>query len=624
MESSRTEITEYADSEAAAHPPASDAVAALLPDGRPEPRLWRRAWHDVVAERKARVTTAGLGWLLTSLASARIPSLHILEVGAEHVRLSNVAYGADGPGPQVRHLAGTGPAESPSPAGRLARLFLLAGGTTALAAGAPTGGAPFRPADAGGPGSQDGAGPGNADASTDPTAALGRRLDLLLRQAGPRTGPLLLVVRAAGWPLVERAADTLRSGDAPVVRLRLPARWPAAPDDLLSGLPLRHPVWLAGAHVDGSCGTVALMRTVLFPAGSRPAGPTGTRTAPGADVRVPVTAPPGGNPAGQPLAAVVSARRDEPASHWRTLRTDRLELAPRARATLRYRLVGPGRVELHYDGPHTSDASDWASLALQTPRRLSRPRPVDLVLAVEIAGPQADGGVAVEERLQEAAAVVAAVRDAVGEEDSLRVGLIGYRDHAPLDRPHHSDPLVHRVALSPPRAAEQVLGGWHRSVLRHDFATGLEHVPQELSAWRDAWRPDSHRVLLTVGSRPPHPRSRPPQVLRRGAAVRICPDRLEWEAALRSVRHDDGVTCLAVIDEPTWMDRLAGEPHLARWADRAWDLFGAEGRFAAGHDPRSIASAVTAPALGRPEDGTPIRLVACDGAGGDWLPAAAG
>ncbi|MFJ8988916.1 hypothetical protein ACIRQH_00815 [Streptomyces sp. NPDC102279] len=432
----------------------------------------------------------------------------------------------------------------------------------------------------------------------------------------------MLLVRAAGWPLVEQAAESLRADDEPVLRLRLPVHWPETPDDLFARLPLRHSVWLAGAHVDGVSGTVGLVRRVLFPAGSRLSDPTDT--AGGPVVRVSVAAPPGGAAVGQSVAAVVSAGREEPPSHWRPLRADRLELPPGARAVLRYRLIGPDRVDLRYDGRHEAETTPWAALAFHTPRRLSRPRPVDLVLAVEIAGPQADGGVAVDERLQEAAAVVAAVRVAVGDENTLRVGLIGYRDHAPLDRPHHSDPVVHRMALSNPRAAEQALGGWHRNPLRHDFATGLEHVPHELSSWRDAWRPDSHRVLLVIGSRPPHPQSRPPQVLRRGAAVRICPDRLEWEVALRSVRHYDGVSCVAVVDEPTWMDRLAGEPHLAQWADRAWDLFGAEGRFAAGHDPRSIASVVAAPALGLPEDGTPIRLVVSDGAGADWLPAAVG
>ncbi|MFD7796654.1 hypothetical protein [Streptomyces sp. NPDC059759] len=466
------------------------------------------------------------------------------------------------------------------------------------------------------------ANPGPGAESADVVASMGSRLCAFARRSPPSAGPLVLVVRAAGWPLVEQAAEVLRADEESVLRVRLPVHWPETPNDLFAGLPLRHPLWLAGAQVDGASGTVGLARRMLFPAGSRPSDPTDSDGGP--EARVSVAAPPGGATVGRSAAAVVSAGPEDPPSHWKSLRADRLELPPGARAVLRYRLTGPDRVELRYDGRHEPETSPWAALALHTPRRLSRPRPVDLVLAVEIAGPQADGGVAVEERLQEAAAVVAAVRDAVGDEDTLRIGLIGYRDHAPLDRPHHSDPLVHRVALSDPQAAEQVLGGWHRSALRHDFATGLEHVPHELSYWRDAWRPDSHRVLLVVGSRPPHPRNRPPRVLRRGAAVRICPDRLEWEAALRSVRHYDGVACVAVVDEPTWMDRLAGEPHLAQWADRAWDLFGAEGRFAAGHDPRSIASAVAAPALGLPEDGTPIRLVVSDGVGGDWLPAAAG
>ncbi|MGW7262359.1 hypothetical protein [Streptomyces sp. NPDC054842] len=545
----------------------------------------------------------------------------ILEVGCERLRLSRVSYDSAGAGPEMRQLTESTWSELTAtdkelPAERLRRLFLLAGGTASDddgRAGAGRGAHASRR-------NSGGTATGTDGEPVEIAARLGRHLHALARRSTPRTGPLLLVVRAVGWPSVERAAESFRDDDGPVLRLRLPARWPQTPGDLLAALPLRRSIWLAGARVDGVSGTVGLVRRVLFPAGSRPSDSTGAAPL----VPVPVAAPPGGAGAGHSVAAVVSAGREEPAVLWRPVRMDRLELPPGARVALGYRLAGPDRVEFDYSGPHEPETSPWPALALCTPRRLSRPRPVDLVLAVETAGPRADGAVAVEERLQEAAAVVAAVRDAVGDESALRVGLIGYRDHAPLDRRHHSDPLVHRVGLSPARTAEDVLAEWRGSALRHDFATGLEHVPHELAHWRDAWRPDSHRVLLVVGSRPPHPHSRPPQVLRRGAAVRICPDRLEWESALESLRHYDAVTCFAVVDEPAWMDRLAGEPHLARWAGRAWDLFGAEGRFPAGHDPRLIASAVAAPALCLPEDGSPIRLVVSDGASGDWRPATAG
>ncbi|MFE7778199.1 hypothetical protein ACFU5O_30745 [Streptomyces sp. NPDC057445] len=561
-------------------------------DPAPGPQAWSRAWHEVLAGESARTTRAGLGWVLTSLAGGRLPALDLLEIGCERLRLSRVTYDGAVAGPDAQPLADAAwcdlaPAASALPAERLPRLFLLAGGAGSVPA--------------------------------DVAAPLRRALRSFVRETPHHFGPLVVVVRAAGWRPVERAAETLQEEVAPLLRLRLPAHWPRTPDDLTTGLPLRRTVWLTGARVDGASGTVGLVRRALFPAGSRTGDPHDTCPA----VQVPVTAPPDGATTGESVAAVVSAGRDEPPSRWRPVRLDRLELPPGSRATLRYRLRGPGRVELRYDGHHEPETSPWTSLAHGTPRRLSRPRPVDLVLALEIAGPQAGGGTAVEERLQEAAAVVTAVREAVGSGDTLRVGLIGYRDHAPLDRPYDSDPIVHRVGMSTAQVAEQALSGWHHSTLRHDFATGLEHVPHELTGWRHLWRPDSHRVLLVVGSRPPHPRSRPPQVLRRSAPVRICPDRLEWEAALEAVRHHDGVACVAVVDEPAWMDHLEGEPHLARWADRAWDLFGAEGRFTAGHDPRRIAAAVAAPALCLPEDGVPIRLVVPDG-DGEWLHAAAG
>ncbi|MDF3301353.1 vWA domain-containing protein [Streptomyces tropicalis] len=412
----------------------------------------------------------------------------------------------------------------------------------------------------------------------------------------------------------------MRRDTGALLGLRLSAHWPGSPDDLTASAPLRSTVWLAAAHVDGASGTVGLVRRPLFPAGSRPDG----RGSAGPVAGVPVTAPPRGATTGESVAAVVCGGPGEPPSRWRPLRLDRIALPPGRRATLSYTLRGRGRVDLHHDGPHEPEPSSWTALASQAPRQLSRPRPVDLVVAVEVAGPQADGGTAVEERLQEAAAVVTAVRDAVGGEDTLRVGLIGYRDHAPLDRPHDRDPVVHRVELSAAPDAERALAGWRPHPLRHDFATGLEHVPRELADRRHLWRGDSHRVLLVFGSRPPHPRARPPRVLRRGAAVRICPDRLEWRDELDAARHYERVACVAVVDEPHWMDDLQGEPHLAQWADHAWEAFGAEGRFTAGHDPRLIASAVAAPALCRPADGAPIRLVVADGAAGDWQHPAAG
>lgn len=588
---------------AAAHPAAAPdhrRVAHLIPGTAPGPHAWKRAWRDVLTRESARTTRSGLGWALTSLAGGRFPALDVLEIGCERLRLSRVAYDGDGRGPATRPLAdsawgefthGGRHAASPEPpAERLRRLFLLAGGT----------------------------GPADADVA-DP---LGRALHTFVRATPLGAVPLLVVVRAAGWRPVEQAAGTLCPEAVPVLRLRLPAHWPEGPGDLIDALPLRHAIWLAAADIDGTSGTVGLVRRPLFPAGSRTGDQAGGE--PGNVVRVPVAAPPDGATTGESSAVVVSAGPGEPAARWRPVRADRLELPPGSRAALHYRLCGPDRVDLAFEGHHEPETTPWTVLAQTTPRRLSRPRTVDLVLAVEVAGPQTGGGAAVEERLQEAAAVVAAVRHAVGGGDTLRVGLIGYRDHAPLDRPYDSDPIVHRLGMAAAQTAERALAGWHHSTLRHDFATGLEHVPHELAARRHLWRPDSHRVLLVIGSRPPHPRAAPPQVLRRSAAVRICPDRIEWESVLDDVRHYDGVSCVAVVDEPAWMDRLEGEPHLARWADRAWDLFGADGRFTAGHDPRRIASAVTAPALCLPEDGAPIRLVVPDGASAEWLHEAAG
>ncbi|MFE2509986.1 hypothetical protein [Streptomyces naganishii] len=577
------------------------ALAAALPaagtGAGPTPGAWRSAWQDVLAEERARLSRAGLGWVLTRLAAGVFPALDLLEVGCERLRLTRLAYAPAATGPEVIRLAESAwtepaPASGVLPPERAARLFLLAGGA------------------------------GHATAGLG--EALHKSLAAFVRGAhrDDAAGPLLLAVRATGWQPLERAAEAVREESGALLCLRLPAGWPTAPDDLVAALPLRTTVWLAAARVDGGSGTVGLVRRPLFAAGTRAddhhAGPM---------VHVPVTAPPPGaaGAAGDgSVAAVVTAGPEEPPSRWQALRVDRLELPPGSRSTLRYELRGRHRVELHHDGPHESEPTPWAVLASGTPRRLSQPRPVDLMVAVEIAGPQVDGGTAVEERLQEAAAVVDAVSEAVGAEDTLHVGLLGYRDHDPLHRAGEHEPVVHRFGMATAPDAVRGLAAWRPCPLRHDFATGLEHVPHELAAWRHLWRPGSHRVLLVVGSRPPHPRTRPPQVLRRGAAVRICPDRLDWHADLAAARHYDGLACVAVVDEPVWMEDLAGEPHLAHWAADAWGAFGTEGRFTAGHDPRLIAAAVVAPALCLPPDGAPIRLVVADGTAGEWQQAVAG
>ncbi|MFJ9542507.1 hypothetical protein ACIRPX_35360 [Streptomyces sp. NPDC101225] len=576
-------------------PPLGRQVIALVAETGPGPTHhdWRSAWRSVRDEQRLRLTRAGLGWTLTRFASGALPALDVLEVGCERLRMSRLTHAPAAPVPELIRLAESSwtalaPAADVLPPERASRLFALAGGAR------------------------------HAPAGVD--KALHEALAAFVRaNRRDTTHPLLVVVRATGWWPVERAAEAVRTQAGVLLSLRLSARWPVAPEDLVAELPLRATVWLAAARVDGGSGAVALVRRALFPAGSRADGTTA-----GPVAHVPVTAAPYDVTGGESIAAVVTAGHDEPPAQWLPLRVDRLRLSPGSRTTLSYALRGHQAVELRHAGHHSPEPTPWPHLAAATPRQLPRPRPLDLMVAVEIAGSQVDGGTAVEERLHEAAAVVTAVQDAVGTEDALRVGLIGYRDHDPLHRSGENDPVVHRLGMSTAPDAVHGLGSWRPSPLRHDFATGLEHIPRELFGWRHLWRPGSQRVLLVVGSRPPHPRVRPPQVLRRGAAVRICPDRLDWRAELEETRHYDGLACVAVVDEPFWMDHLAGEPHLADWANHAWGEFGTEGRFSAGHDPRVIAAAVAAPALRQSQDGPPIRLVVADGAAGDWEPAAAG
>lgn len=579
--------------------------------GRHPSEHWRAALRKVREEERRHLPPAGRGWLATALAGGEMAAATFLEFGCEKIRVSRVTgdTGDDFPSSDVLFEAEwrvPQPGDA-SPAGGSPQ----PGGASSPGAGDPAGGRIRRLFEL---------------ASGKPTAEeidrpLGRTLDRALRRLPepPDRGdtPVVVAVRAAGWTCLERAVERL-APRTPLLWLRLPAGWPAGgPDDLLAPTPLRRTLWFAAAHVQPSTGAVQVVRRPLFPAGSTATVPGARSAGPLAEVRV--RAPSDGEEQPRACAVVVTGALEDAPADWQAVRADRLLLPAAGPATLRYRLDGPGRVRLLYDGGHRPESTAWSTLVDRLPRRLAPPLPLDLVLAVETAVRRRQGAAQLATRVRRAKAVVEAVRDGSRHPESLRVALIGYRDHLPLAGPGDTSPLHYRTGFHPVTAALRILDEWEPSPLHHDFATGLEHVPYELRSWQDRWRPGSLRGLIVVGSRPPHPHSRPPQAVRRRAPVRVCPDRLDWGAMLSRLRHEQRLHCLALVDEPDWMDD-DGEPLVARWARQAWAHIGTQGCFDAHEDPRRVVTGLLPDTRSGTDDTGPSGLALAAGRPESWLP----
>lgn len=558
--------------------------------GRHPAERWQAALREIRDQERRHLFPAGRGWLATALAGGEMAVATFLEFGCERIRLSRVTgdTGDAFPSSDVLFEAewNTFAGEADRTFGRIPRLFDLATGKIKAE---------------------------EFDRTLGQVLARGLRR-LPESQAGD--APLVIAVRAAGWSCLEQAVERLAPRTA-LLRLRLPAGWPDSPDDLLAPTPLRRTLWFAAVRVRPSTGAVQLVRQPLFWAGSTASVPGRGSAEQLAEVRVGVH--PDDREQPHACAVVVTGPTEDAPADWHAVRADHVVLPAGGQATLRYQLDGPGRVRLLYEGGQWPESIAWTSIVDRLPRRLAPPRPVDLVLAVETAVRRRQGAAQLAARVRRAQAVVEAVRDGTRHPESLRVALIGYRDHVPLAGPGDVTPIQYRTGFCPASSALRILEEWTPSPLHHDFATGLEHVPYELDARQGWWRPGSRRALIVVGSRPPHPYGRPPQAVRRRAPVRVCPDRLDWLTALQRLRHEQQLVCLAVVDEPDWMDD-DGEPFVARWARQAWAYVGAQGCFDAQEDPERVVTGLLADTgQGSREAGHPVLALAA-GRAERWLP----
>src|SRR5262249_54836603 len=146
--------------------------------------------------------------------------------------------------------------------------------------------------------------------------------------------------------------------------------------------------------------------------------------------------------------------------------------------------------------------------------------------------------------------------------------LLGYEDHQ-IDREGSQVPLtrlVRRQRLDAPEEALRTLRTWTASPRRHEFASALEEALALLEGI--GWRPGSRRVLLTVGSGPPHPHKE------QRARAFPCPNQPNWQALLEDERRRGDLRCLAVTERERWFDEPRLEPTLRQRIADAWAELG--------------------------------------------------
>ena len=308
---------------------------------------WRTAENAVYEEERAAHGPRGLHRTLARLSDDRQRELTLVDVDVEGVAVIRVPARPDPSGREARPprhatwqqlLAAAG---LPSlPADPVRRLFTLAGGV------------PRDPQ-------------GGADA-----AHLAEALVTRLREPDhPRDRSPVLVMHAAGWPVLEEVCALARPRLRPLALVRLPAAGDL-PVPSAAARPRDHDVPLP----------------LPYRAPILPTGPADPDAAPRPWRR-------------PPLPPIAAPHVDPP---------------------------GPGRVRLDAPGALPAEGvGSWQHLSAALRRRPACPWPVDLVCAVEMPpGPGAVGSF--QQRIDAVGAVVAAAHTMLGGGEALRVGLIGY------------------------------------------------------------------------------------------------------------------------------------------------------------------------------------------------------
>jgi hypothetical protein len=260
----------------------------------------------------------------------------------------------------------------------------------------------------------------------------------------------------------------------------------------------------------------------------------------------------------QPIAlAVVAGRAGTRPRLCRAVLVQRCQLPVGQAHTLRLRLDGPGRVAVTEPAgarPDPDTTANWPDLLDRVPP-LYRPdaNACDLVFGVDLTGTPPE----VARRIGLVSDVIDFVEDNHSEPDTVRFGVLGYREHVARQR----TTVVERVELGSADAARAFIANLVAAPGTDRYAA----VEDALAAARSrmSWRPrPTARRFVLVGARRPYPAV--------DGRIAKCPYDLDWGKQLRLLGEAD-VNHIAVWDQPDWAkrDSAIGRETVKEWLDLA-------------------------------------------------------
>lgn len=216
-----------------------------------------------------------------------------------------------------------------------------------------------------------------------------------------------------------------------------------------------------------------------------------------------------------------------------------------------------------------------------------RHRHLDLALVIDCIGDQQT----VRRRCAFANDLMSELLARMGPEALLCIGVVGYNDRDPMDRPHmrrHNPISVHTLSgYSEAAQALAVLGAADAQEL--DFEAAICDVLETLSHAGWAWHAGSARLAVVIGSRPPHP---PPG----SQMAQQVPDPLgrDWRELLGALTSGARLHVMSLLCPIYWPGGAATLPaHAWPYVAQCWALLGADGLFEAETtSPHTIVDAI--------------------------------
>jgi hypothetical protein len=341
----------------------------------------------------------------------------------------------------------------------------------------------------------------------------------------------VVVCGLPGWRVPESAVNLLMVGHPAAVLVRTTEPVGDQLELLVAEAPLQQPYELLVAAVRPGTREVALQTKQLFARGAE-IGSTETltvRCVP-SDVR------------GTVFAVVTWPGTDDP----RLLSAETVKLRP-GRYQVRAVLEGPGQVRFIEPAGLVPDDRTWAELMEAVPERLGAAvTKVDLICAVELGGAREE----VDARLRLVRELIKMLDEECTEPDQLRIAVLGYSDHI-FDSRLEGRRVVSGAWLGAVPDALRAVGRLTAEERSYQAAAPVEDMLAVVASRLGKVRTGRKTVLLTVGSRPPHP-------ARVGmASVLPCPNGCNWDQLLARLERNPDLARIAVMDRPLTRDTAA-------------------------------------------------------------------